>query len=158
ASADQPAPGAVVAIGEIGQGSAAQRHACRQVGDAQAVVAHPAAADLAVEQQLIDGIAEAGSHGRDPAIVVVDQNGPNARNDDPCAVMIAGPVEAPSAANDEVANLVIAADLTAADEYATAIVEVRQEDGVRPIIVRPGAAKIDADVEAGPIQDGHRRW
>ena len=49
ASADQPAASAIVAIGEVGQGSAAQRHARSKVGDAQAVVADPAAAGLAVD-------------------------------------------------------------------------------------------------------------
>ena len=81
AGADQPAASAVVvAIGEVGQGRAAERHARRKVVDAQAAVADPAAAGLAVEQQSIDGIAEAGGHSRDPAIIVGDRNGPNARN------------------------------------------------------------------------------
>jgi len=66
ARADQPAASGVVAVSEVGQGRAAERHVRRKVGDAQAVAADPAAAGLAVEQQLIDGIAKARSHGRDP--------------------------------------------------------------------------------------------
>jgi len=161
ASAEQPAAsGGVVAIGEAGQGRAAERHAGRKVADAQAVVADPAAAGLAVEQQLIEGIAEAGGQRRDPAIVVGDRNGPNVWNDHPIAGVGAGPVGVPFATDDEVADLVIGADLPAGQEggVVVAVVEVGQEDAVRPITLGKGAAKIDADVEAGPIQHGHRRW
>jgi hypothetical protein len=122
ASADQPAARAVVvAIGEVGQGRAAERHARRKVADAQAVVADPAAAGLAVEKQSIDGIAEAGGHSRDPAIIVGDRNGPNARNDDAIAGVAADPVGVPFAADDEIADLVIAADLAAGQECAVAV-------------------------------------
>ena len=160
ASADQPAASdVVVAIAEAGQGRAAEIHAGRKVRDAQAVVADPAAAGLAVEQQFIEGIAEAGGQGRDPAIVVGDRNGANVWNDHPIAGVGAGPVGVPFATDDEVADLVIGADLPAGQEGGVvAVVEVGQEDGVRPIVLGPGAANIDADVEAGPIQHGHRRW
>jgi hypothetical protein len=55
----------------------------------------------------------------------------------------------------EVADLVIGADLPAGQECGVAaVVEVRQEDRSGPIIVGPGAPRIDADVEAGSIQHG----
>ena len=160
ASADQPAAGGVAAVGEVGEGPAGDRRARRQVGDGQVVVVDPAAAGLAVHQPLIDGIAEAGRHCRDQATVVADLNGSNARNENPKAVVAAGPVKVPFAADDEVADLVIAADLPAAQECAVAavVVEVRQEARFRPVVVGPGAADVGADVESGPTQHGqHRR-
>ena len=104
ASADQPAAGVVAAVGEVGEGPAGDRYARREVGDGQVVVADPAAASLAVHQPLIDGIAEAGRHCRDPATVVADLNGSNARNENPRAVVAAGPAKVPFAADDEVAH------------------------------------------------------
>ena len=64
-SAEQPAD-VVAAIG--GEVTAGERHTCRDVGDGPVVIADPAAAGLAVEQPVIDGIAEAGSNCRDPVI------------------------------------------------------------------------------------------
>lgn len=40
------------------------------------------------------------------------------------------------------------ADLSAGQECGVVLVEVRQEDSVRPITLGPGAAKIDTDEEA----------
>jgi hypothetical protein len=159
ASAHQPAAGAVVAAREA-KGTAVERHARRGVGDGEVVAADPAAASLAVEQPVINGPAEAGSYRCDPAIVVGDDNVPNARNKDSIVVIVVGrPVEVPFAADDELADLIIAADLPAADEYAVvAVVEVRQEDAVRPAVVGPGTANVGADVEPGPTEHGHRRW
>ena len=131
ASAHQPAAGVVAAVGEGGECTAGERHARREVGDGQVVVAEPAAAGLAVQQPVIDGPAEAGSHCRDPAIVVVDHDG-SGRNDntDVVVVIVACPVEVPFSADDELADLVIAADLSAADESAVVVVvvEIRQEE------------------------------
>jgi hypothetical protein len=157
ASAYQPTAGAVAAVGET-ERTAGERHACRGVGDGEVVVADPAAADLAVEQPVVDRPAEAGSQCRDPAIVVGDHNVPNARNEDTSAIVVVGdPVEVPFAADDELADLVIAADLPAADECAVMIVvEVRQEERVRPAIVGPGTADVGADIESSPTE--HRRW
>src|SRR6185312_16245550 len=148
ASAHQPATGAVVAVAEA-KVTAAERYACREIADGEVVAADPTAADLAVEQQVINGPAEASSHCRNPAIVIGDHNIPNARNNDPCAVVvIGGPVEVPFAADDKLADLVIAADLPTADEYAVvAVVKVRQENRVRPAVVAPGTANVAADVE-----------
>src|SRR6516162_9997357 len=155
ASSDQPAAAAVVAVGEVGEGPAADRHPRREVGDGQVVVADPAAAGLAVYQPLIDGIAEAGRHGRDIAIVAADLHGSNVRNENPRAVVAAGPVKVPFAADDELADLVIAADLPAADERAVvAVVEVGHENRVRPAVVAPGTANVGADVEPGPTENG----
>ena len=107
---------------------------------------------------MIGGKAEAGSHRRDPVIVVGDHNGSNGRNGDPCAaVVVGGPVKVPFAADDEAADLVICADLPAADEYAVVAVEVRQR--VRPVVVGPSTANIGADVKTGLAEPlWHRRW
>ena len=107
---------------------------------------------------MINGPAEAGSYRRDPAIVVGDDNVPDARNKDPIVVIVVGgPIEVPFAADDELADLVIAANLPTADEYAVvAVVEVRQENSIRPAIVGPGTANVGADVEPGPTEN--RRW
>src|SRR6516162_3930699 len=158
ASSDQPAAAAVVAVGEVGEGPAADRHPRREVGDGQVVVADPAAAGLAVHQPLIDGIAEAGRHCRDIATVAGDLNDSNARNENSRAVVAAGPVKVPFAADDEVADLVVAADLSAADEYAVVAVvaEVRQKERLCPVVVGPGAANISAEIESGPTQHGYR--
>jgi hypothetical protein len=57
------------------------------------------------------------------------------------------------------ADLVITADLPAADESAVVVVvvEVRQEDRVRPAVVAPGTANVAANVESGPTEHRHRR-
>jgi len=159
ARAEQPAAGIVAAVGECAEAAAGERHARVEVGDCQAVVADPATAGLAVEQPVIDGDAEAGSQCRDPAIVVGDHNG-SGRSDDPVAVVVvAGPVEVPLAADDEVVDLVIDADLSAADECAVvaAVVEVRQQDRVRPGVAGPGTANVAADVESGSTEHRQRR-
>src|SRR6516225_4314855 len=160
ANACQPAVGVVAAVGEGGEGTAGERHARRKVGDGQVVVADPACATLTVHQPAIDGEAEAGSHCRDPAIVAGDRSESNARNGDRDVVVIVGaPVAVPFAADDELADLVIDADLPAADEYASVIVEVRVEKRFGPLIVGPGTANVSADVESGPTEHGWRwRW
>src|SRR6201999_2039787 len=95
----------------------------------------------------------------DPAIVVGADNVPNARNKDSRVVVGGGQVEIKFAADDEVAALVIGADLPAADEYAgVVVVEVRQEERVREAVVGPGTANVGADVEPGPTEHGHGRW
>src|SRR5262249_42955707 len=109
------------------------------------------------DQKVIDGPAEAGSNRCDPASVAVGDHNV-ARNGGP-AVDVAGPVEVPFAADDELADLIIAADLTAADEYAVADgVGGRQEARVRPAAAGPGTANVSADVESGPTEYGRRRW
>jgi hypothetical protein len=71
-------------------------------------------------------------------IIAGDRDIPNAWNEDTSAVVVVtSPVEVPFAADDEVADLVIAADLAAADESAVvAVVEIVEEERVGPI-VRP---------------------
>jgi len=70
--------------------------------------------------------------------------------------VVGGPVEVPFAADDELADLVIAADLAAADEHSvTGVVEVRQEH-VMEAVMGPSAANVGADVESGPTE--HGRW
>jgi len=43
-------------------------------------------------------------------------------------------------------------------EYAVVVVEVRQEERVRPAVVGPRTANVGADVEPGPTEHGRRRW
>jgi len=75
-------------------------------------------------------------------------------------IVVAGPVAIPFAADDEVADLVIATDLPAADEYAVIIVvvEVRPKERVRPAVVGPSTANVAANVESGPTEHRQRRW
>ena len=42
-------------------------------------------------------------------------------------------------------------------EYAAVVVEVRQEERVRPVVVGPGAANICANIEPGPTEHRGRR-
>ena len=108
---------------------------------------------------MINGPAEAGSHRRDPSIVGGNRDVPHARNEDASAiVVIGGPVEVPLAADDELADLVIAADLPAANKYAVvSVIEVRHEERVVPAVVGPGTANVAADIESGPTEDW-QRW
>jgi hypothetical protein len=114
--------------------------------------------------RLIDGPAKTGSHCRDPAVVVVgDDNGSARSNDSDVVVVIiifAAPVAVPFATDDELADLVIAADLATADEYAVivVVVEVRPEERVRPAVVGPSTANVAANVESGPTEHRQRRW
>jgi hypothetical protein len=52
------------------------------------------------------------------------------------------------------ADLVIAANLIAADECTPVVVEVRQEETVGPFVVGPGKANIAAGVKSGPTEYG----
>src|SRR6516162_9796514 len=160
ASAHQPAAIVVAAAVEVAAGDG---HPRSEIGDGHVVVADPAGADLAVEQQVIEGcIAKAGSQCRDNVIVAGDDKTTACRSGDRGTTAAVGsPVEVPFAADDEPADLVIKAELPAADEDPAVVIEVRQEQRVGPVVSGPGTANVGANVESSPKEHGRRqrgRW
>src|SRR5262249_17558090 len=99
-------------------------------------------------------------YGRDPGTAGARYNRPNARDDEADAVIVIArnPVDVPFDAEDEVADLVIEADLASPNEPAVAAVGERQSTSdVGHVTMPPGSSDVGTDVEAGPAKGHHHR-
>src|ERR1019366_7018064 len=122
------------------------------------------AAGLSVKEYPVIGDAEPSRQGRDPGIVggYLDGVSAKSRNNNPSRIIIVcSPVEAPFNADNEVAELVVAPNLTAANEYAVVVsaAEVQAGEAVGHVIMCPSSANVAPDIEPRPTKGRchHRR-
>ena len=93
--------------------------------------------------ETIDCVAKAASHCRNKVIVAGDDNvGTSWNGDRGTVAAVAGPVEVPFGADDELTDLVIETDLPATDEHPVVVVEAPEKERVGPVIAGPSTANV----------------
>jgi len=120
-------------------------------------------ASSAVEEDAVEGIADAAAHGGEPLALGLATNGRRHDRRDGSAGRAGiapqiGPIAVALDAEDILSYLVIDAGRTADEEARDGETTGCSYDAIRPIASAGSEPAIDPKIEASPVVDGSRQW